>query len=96
MSLEASWQSWMASICVCAPVDAGLSRERKVVLKAMAANLQQRPIWSHAELAELDPLTPMPELDMILPRLAYIFRNGELSTAQHGATGRGHACIVKF
>ena len=78
-------------------VDAGLSRDRRDLLRAVGERFQQRPLWSTAELAEEccsvpqgDPNDPQGiaahpgnqsvprggELELVLPRVAFIFRNG--------------------
>lgn len=56
--------------------EAGLYKDRKVVLRDFAMLLAERPIWSSAALKErVTGFTDM-EFDIMLPRVAYMFRNG--------------------
>ena len=55
---------------------AGLYRDRKEILGAIAALFAQRQIWSAAAVHARFPHVTAPELDMLLSRLAFIFRNG--------------------
>lgn len=71
----------------------GLSKDRREVLQRVKVLFQDRPIWSAAEVAEkLSPQPAPADLELVMPRLAFIFRNGEhtidslaLEYACHGA-----------
>lgn len=57
--------------------DMGLSKDRREVLQRVKVLFQDRPIWSAAEVAEkLSPQPAPADLELVMPRLAFIFRNG--------------------
>ena len=64
--------------CACAET-AGLYKDRRQHLQQLAALFGQRPIWSKPAICARFPGVPPGEFDIMLPRLAYIFRNGSRS-----------------
>lgn len=60
--------------------EAGLHRDRRQMLRAAAELLTSKAIRSQQDIQAGVPGLTGPEADVILPRLAYIFRNGELLT----------------
>ncbi|EIE20604.1 hypothetical protein COCSUDRAFT_57748 [Coccomyxa subellipsoidea C-169] len=56
---------------------AGLYKDRKLVLKDFSELMAERPIWSSAALKErVESSFTDVEFDIMLPRIAYMFRNG--------------------
>jgi hypothetical protein len=60
--------------------DAGLYKERKALLRQLAVKLKQRPAWTAAALKEQLPGLADADMDLLLPRIAYMFRNGDLNS----------------
>ena len=56
--------------------EAGLWKERRAHLRACAALFVARPVWAGNALREAVPGMTGAESDILLPRLAYLFRNG--------------------
>ncbi len=54
----------------------GLYRDQKAVLKEFSALLAQRPVWTTAALKERVSGFTDVEFEWMLPRIAYMFRNG--------------------
>ena len=61
---------------------AGLYKDRRETLGAAAALFAQHRIWSAAAMHARFPQLSAGELDMLLQRLAYLFRNGGASLAE--------------
>lgn len=66
--------------CACAET-AGLYKYRRENLQALAARFVQRPVWNKPALCALFPAVAPSEFDIMLPRLAYMFRNGACARA---------------
>ncbi|BDA50476.1 General transcription factor 3C polypeptide 5 at N-terminal half [Coccomyxa sp. Obi] len=54
----------------------GLYKDQKAVLKEFSVLLAQRPVWTSAALKERVSGFTDPEFEWMLPRIAYMFRNG--------------------
>lgn len=67
------------------PEKGGLYKDQKAILKDFMALLAQRPVWTSAALKERVSGFTDVEFEWMLPRIAYMFRNGMAYTSIHCA-----------